>query len=216
MNLRCSSRVAILIVALLSLHHAAGVARGDLVSMFRDPPLVARPSVYWVWVNGLTDRQQMTRELEELKAKGIGGVYIFDVGAQDPQNIVPAGPAFMGPESLKDIGYTVREATRLGLEVGLTTSSSWNCGGPWVTPEYASMGLYHSQLDVKGPTRLADPLPLPALPKAAPRGPDGRPAYARDVAVLAVPRPQRLSGHEFVFELAPPGTHTIDRIVLYN
>ena len=118
-------------------------AQADLRQGFRDPPLSARPAVYWAWVNGLTDKRQMTRELEELKAKGIGGVYIFDVGAQDPQKIVPAGPAFMGPESLQAIGHAVREATRLGLEVGLVTSSSWNCGGPWIPPEYASMGLYH-------------------------------------------------------------------------
>lgn len=158
----------------------------------------------------------MTVELEEMKAKGIGGVYIFDIGAQDPRGIVPAGPAFMGPESLEAIGHTVREATRLGMEVGLVTSSSWNCGGPWVPPQYASMGLYHCQITATGPTRLDAALPMPALPGRAPRGPDGKPAYVKDVAVLAIPSPQRLAGHEFIFELAPPGTHTIDRVVLYN
>jgi hypothetical protein len=143
--------------------------------------------VYWVWVNGLTDKRQMTRELEELKAKGIGGVYIFDVGAQDPQKIVPAGPAFMGPESLDAIGHAVREATRLGLEMGLVTSSSWNCGGPWVKPEYASMGLYHCRVTVKGPRHFSESLPMPPLPKDAPRSPDGKPVFVQDVAILAVP-----------------------------
>jgi len=191
-------------------------AESGLLAGFRHPPSSARPSVYWVWVNGLTDKGRMTWELEQMQAQGIGGVYIFDVGAQDPQKIVPAGPAFMGPESLDAIGNAVREATHLGLEVGLVTSSSWNCGGPWVPPKYASMGLYHCRLDVTGPPRLADPLPMPALPNRAPRGPDGKPAYAKDVAVLAIPKPKRLPGHEFVFELAPPGIHTIDRVVLYN
>jgi len=191
-------------------------AESGLLEGFRDPPLSARPSVYWVWVNGLTDKARMTRELEEFKAKGIGGVYIFDVGAQDPQKIVPAGPAFMGPESLDAIGHAVREATRLGLEVGLVTSSSWNCGGPWVTPEHASMGLYHCRLDIEGPRRLTDPLPIPALPARAPRDAEGKPAYARDVAVLAIPKPRRLPGHEFLFELSPPGMHTIQRVVLFN
>jgi len=159
----------------------------DLAEHFRAPPLSARPAVYWAWVNGLTDRAQLTHELEELQAKGIGGVYIFDVGAQDPQKIVPAGPAFMGPESLAAIGHAVREATRLGLEVGLVTSSSWNCGGPWIPPKYASMGLYYSRIAVKGPTRLSDLLPMPTLPKNAPRDAQGRPVFVRDVAVLAVP-----------------------------
>jgi hypothetical protein len=186
--------ILILSLTLLCPHPGQGVEEAGLVAGFRNPPRQARPSIYWVWVNGLTDKGQLTRELEELRAQGIGSVYIFDVGAQDPQKMVPAGPAFMGPESLDAIGHAVREATRLGLEVGLVTSSSWNCGGPWVPPEYASMGLYHSQMTVKGPTRFSGPLPMPELPEDAPRGPDGRPAYAEDVTVLALPSPQRLPG----------------------
>ena len=187
--LRNLSSVAFGIVAIGHLCIGPNAFGADLLEGFRQPPLAARPAVYWAWVNGLTDQAQLTRELEELKAKGIGGVYIFDVGAQDPQKIVPAGPAFMGPESLHAIGHAVREATRLGLNVGLVTSSSWNCGGPWIPPKYASMGLYHSQVPAKGPTRLSDLLPMPTLPKNAPRDAQGQPAFVRDVAILAVPGP---------------------------
>jgi len=190
---------------------APGLADG-----FVDPPSSARPSAYWVWVNGLTNQQRLTYELEQMKAKGLAGVYIFDVGARDPKGIVPAGPAFMGPESVKAMGYAIREATRLGLEVGIVTSSSWNCGGPWVTPELASMRLYHCQKTVKGPLEFAGVLPFPSLPDKMPKGPDGLPRYYQDMAVLAVPQAKRLAGHEFVFELAPPAIHSIDRVVLYN
>lgn len=214
MSLRDAARFLTLWTLLLPL--SAKASANGFVEGWRDPPLAARPSIYWVWVNGLTDKRQMTWELEELKAKGIGGLYIFDVGAQDPQGIVPAGPAFMGPESLEAIGHAVREATRLGLEVGLITSSSWNCGGPWVPPKYASMGLYHTQTTVKGPGRMDEPVSMPALPKRAPKGPDGKPALVRDVAVLAIPAPKRLPGHEFVIELFPPGVQSIGRVVLYN
>ncbi len=174
----------------------------------------------------------MTWELQELKAKGIGGLYIFDVGAQDPQKIVPAGPAFMGPESLDAIGHAVREATRLALEVGLVTSSSWNCGGPWVPPELASMGLYHCQVTVKGPKRLSEPLPMPEVPKKAPRDSDGRPAYLKDVAVLAIPgeaSPPVIEDFDAIVNLTdhvdksgrldwdvPPGPWTILRLVCAN
>ncbi len=191
-------------------------SEGKLWEGFRNPPKAARPAIYWAWVNGLTNRKQMTWELQELSDKGIRGVYIFDIGARDPYGIVPEGPAFMGPESLDAIAHTVKEATRLGMDVGLVTSSSWNCGGPWIKPEHASMGLFHCQLTTEGPVQLADPLPMPKLPARAPRGPDGKPAYLKDVAVLAVPSPKRLPGHEFVIELAPPGIHTIDRVILYN
>ena len=61
---------------------------------FFDPPLSARPSVLWAWLNGYVDRDQLTRELEELKAKGLGGAIIWDVGSlADPKKIIPAGPS---------------------------------------------------------------------------------------------------------------------------
>ena len=52
----------------------------------------------------------------------------------------------MGRESLRAIGHAIREAGRIGMQLGLTTSSSWNAGGSWVTPENASMGLYKSEI----------------------------------------------------------------------
>jgi hypothetical protein len=212
---RKSWLISISLVITVSLF-VQGRSDAGLADGFANPPSDARPAVYWVWVNGLTNRERLTYELQEMKAKGIRRVYIFDVGAQDPQGIVPAGPAFMGPESVKAIGHAVREATRLGMEVGLVTSSSWNCGGPWITPELASMGIYHSQITVKGPRRLSEPLPFPKVPKQTPKGPDGLPVYYKDVAVLAMPEAKRLAGHEFLFEPPSPDIHTIDRVVLTN
>jgi hypothetical protein len=196
---------------------------------FASPPLSACPAVYWVWVNGLTNKQRLTHELEEMRAKGISGVYIFDVGARDPKGIVPEGPAFMGPESLKAIGHAVREATRLGLDVGIVTSSSWNCGGPWVTPEHASMGLFHCQVTVNGPAQFSEALPFPTLPRKAPKGSDGLPAYYKDVAVLAVPQPLIIEDTNDIVDLTdrvgkdghlawnvPPGEWTVLRFVCAN
>ena len=208
--------LAIVIIFLFSLTGKAGPIESTLAEGFANPILSARPAVYWVWVNGLTNKQQLTRELQEMKAKGIGGVYIFDVGARDPKGIVPAGPAFMETESLGAIGHAIKEATHLGLDVGLVTSSSWNCGGPWVKAEHASMGLYECQIEVNGPVQFSETLPFPTIPRNMLKGPDGLPEFYKDVAVLAVPKSKRLSGHEFLFELAPPGIHTIDRVVLYN
>ncbi len=191
-------------------------SKANLADGFKNPPSCARPAVYWVWVNGLTDKQQMTYELEQYKAKGIRRVYIFDVGARDPEKIVPSGPAFMGLESVKAIGYAVREAARLGIEVGIITSSSWNCGGPWIEPKHASMGLYYNAQTVEGPIKFSEILPFPNIPKRTPKGPDGLPLYYTNVAVLATPEAKRLAGHEFIFELAPAGIHSIDRVVLTN
>ncbi len=145
---------------------------------FRDPPIQARPSALWSWLNGHVDKKQITRELEEMKAKGMRGALIWDVGSLiNPGNFIPAGPEFLGPESLKSIHHAMDEAQRLGLDLGLFASSSWNAGGTWITPKDGSKALLWSELKVQGPSEFSGALPLPEKVTE----------HHQDVAVLAVP-----------------------------
>lgn len=129
---------------------------------FRNPPIQARPSALWTWLNGYVDEKQITRELEEMKAKGMRGAIIWDLGSiSDPQKLIPVGPAFLGPESLKSIHHAMDEAERLGLELGMVAASSWNSGGPWITPDDASKKLLWSEVTVEGPREFSEILPLP-------------------------------------------------------
>ena len=50
----------------------------SLWSAFATPPESARPWCYWWWVNGHTDRQTITADLESMKRLGFGGVLMFD------------------------------------------------------------------------------------------------------------------------------------------
>jgi len=59
-------------------------------------------------------------------------------------------------------------------------------------------------------------LPFPPVPPGAPPGPDGRPAFWQDIAVLAVPDARRLPGHEFIFKLDPEGVHALREVILDN
>jgi hypothetical protein len=156
-------------------------------ALFRDPPLEARARAYWVWLNGNADRAEITRELEEMKAKGLAGAEIWDIGVirPNPDMEVPAGPAFLGPESLAAIRHANGEAARLGLRLGFVSSSSWNEGGSWVRPEDSSKALYVSETTVAGPGRTRRRLPFPS--SRAVKGADGLPLYHRDIAVLAIP-----------------------------
>lgn len=116
----------------------------------------------WTWLNGYVDHKQITRELEEMKAKGMRGAVIWDLGSiADPQKMIPAGPEFLGTKSLKSIHHALDEAQRLGLEMGLVASSSWNAGGTWIKPENASKALLSSELRVEGPQEFSALLPLP-------------------------------------------------------
>jgi len=181
------------VILTLSFNYLQGqVSNGQplLSSGFIDPPTSVRPWAYWVWTNGNVNYSVLTKDLEELKSKGLGGFDIFDVGERFPETgEVPAGPAFLGKESVEAINYSVKEAGRLGLGLGLIASSSWNAGGSWVKPEYANMALYSSeQIILKGPIHYSNKLPFPAVPEKAPKRPDGMPAFYKEVAVIAFPK----------------------------
>ena len=86
--------------------------------------------------------------------RGFVAGFGFFVGRPFPGGFVPAGPPFMGPESVASMHHAMKEAKRLGLDLGLITSSGWNAGGPWVPPELASKNLFVASGTVTGPAEI--------------------------------------------------------------
>jgi len=176
--MNCDLRIAVIIAAGLALMIGTPSRAGLSVEPFHNPPAQARPSALWAWLNGHVEHKQITRELEEMKSKGMRGAIIWDVGSiADPTKMIPAGPRFLGAESLQSIHHAMDEAQRLGLEIGLFASSSWNAGGTWITPDDASKALLWSELKLDGPREFSDVLPLPEKVTA----------HHEDVAVVAIP-----------------------------
>jgi hypothetical protein len=158
---------------------AAAPASDSLVEGFANPPRQARLRAYWWWLNGNVTKAAITRDLEEMAAKGFGGALICDAGGaeQEGNNRVPHGPDFFSPEWRELYKHTLREADRLGLEMSLNIQSGWNLGGPMVKAEDAPKKLVWSETRVKGPTQELLKLPEPKHP----------PQFYRDVAVVAYP-----------------------------
>lgn len=171
-------------------HAIPAAEREPSAALFLNPPMEARPGAFWAWMNGNVDLDRITYELEEMKAKGMSGAEIWDIGVISPipEEPIPAGPAFLGPESLKAIDHAVNEADRLGLHLGIVASSSWNAGGSWVEPRDAMKGLYVSEITVSGPAKLSQVLPFPDC--NGPKGTNGLPLYYKEIAVLAFPQSQ--------------------------
>ena len=162
--------------------------QSDLALEFRDPGKQARPRAYWNWLNGAVSLSGLTRDLEEAKAKGLGGLEMWDTEAMsNPNGFVPAGPPFMGPESVAAMHHAIKVAKRLDLDLGLITSSGWNAGGSWVTPERASKNLFFAGQVITGPAQIKQKLTFPQVPRHCPKGADGLPQWYQDVAVLAWP-----------------------------
>ncbi len=182
-----------LVVAAALIWTLCGNAMADdmLARGFLDPPNEAQPRVYWWWLNNLVSREGITRDLEQFKAKGIGGVLLFNAGMAAGK--MPNGPSFMSPEWRELVKHAVSEADRLGLEVSINLCSGWDAGGPWITDETASHHYVQAELNVTGPAKSAGKLPQP---------PGNAKAY-RDVVVQAFPRP---TNSEKSFTPGPRGT----------
>lgn len=163
----------------LALHLPALSAETTLESGWINPPREARLRAYWWWLNGNVTEQAITRDLEEMKAKGFGGAVLLDAdgSSQDGNTRVPHGPTFFTPEWRRLYKHAVREADRLGLELSLNIQSGWNLGGPMVKPEDAPKKLVWSEVRVTEDRNLEIKLPQPK----------GRDGFYRDLFVLAYP-----------------------------
>ena len=166
----------------------AAFKNSRFLEKFRNPGKEARPSAYWNWLNGDITKSGVTHDLEQAKEKGLRGLLIWDTEAmRNLDGYVPVGPPFMGDKSVELIRYTMSEASRLDLDLGLVSSSGWNAGGSWVPPEMASKNLFSSEVVLTGPGKVRRKLPFPEVPPNCPKGSDGLPSWYKDVAVLAWP-----------------------------
>jgi len=121
--------------------------------VFANPTVEYRPLAFWDWHNGFVDTIRMVYELEQMKEKGMQGAFIWDIGALiNPDGMIPAGPEFLGDESLEYISIALKTAERLGLNLGLISASSWNAGGSWIEAPDASMELLSVSHIVEGPS----------------------------------------------------------------
>jgi hypothetical protein len=197
--------IIIIVICLFDLSTGAAFGQMDLAyqnlkGVFKTPPPSAHPKVYWWCLNGNIDTITAKQEFLEMKKAGIGGFDFFEIGVPKEDTMIPGGPAFLGDESLKIIKFAVREAGKLGLEMGLNLASSWNAGGAWTLPQHGGKSLYFSKVQVSASTemqKITIPFPEIAFPKSSliggtgkpmiPLRPNGRPVYYEEIAVLAIP-----------------------------
>jgi len=141
------------------------------------PPEQARLRAYWWWLNGHVTEEAITKDLEWMKQIGMGGGLVFDAGGatQGGHDAVPAGPLYGSPEWRALFMHTLREADRLGLQIGLNLTSGWNLGGPLVTPEKATKIVAWSETKVQGAAQFDGALPVP----------EAHDGFYRDTFVLA-------------------------------
>src|SRR4029077_9509359 len=101
-------------------------------------------------------------DLEWMKRVGIGGAHMADIGGQGGGQTIENPLIFFTPEWFDTVKYAAAESDRLNLEMTIFSSSGWSLtGGPWVKPEQAMKKLVWSEIDVQGPMKFTDKLPMP-------------------------------------------------------
>ena len=156
------------------------VSYTQLENGFANPPAESRLRCYWWWLNSMATKESITRDLEEMKAKGYGGASLVDAGSSNYQvaRKTVAGPVFMSPAWMELFKHTVKEADRVGIELSVNVQSGWNPGGPTITPEFALKKITWSETDITGGMDIKIRLPQPKST-----------LIYRDIFVQAVKRP---------------------------
>lgn len=172
--------------AVLFVGGSAWPQASQLERQFRTPPASAGPWVYWMWLRVDTTREAITRDLEEMRAKGITGVILYDSGGTTmyPQGFkmvldgkgysrvatedykgayasrIPSEPMnSWEPHSRELIRWASREAGRLGIKLCLTVGLAGTSGN--ISPEDGQQKLVWSETGVTGPVSFDALLPMP-------------------------------------------------------
>ncbi|MDX9880453.1 MAG: glycosyl hydrolase [Prolixibacteraceae bacterium] len=149
-------------------------------SGFQTPPTESRLRCYWWWLNSMGTKESITRDLEEMKAKGYGGASIVDAGSSNYSvaRKTTAGPVFMSPAWMELYQHAVKEADRIGIELSVNVQSGWNPGAPSITPDMALKKLVYTETKVKGGQKVHIELSQPETK-----------LMYNDVMVQAIPLP---------------------------
>lgn len=152
--------ILILLVALFDAPLSQGQEIDQLRQFFVTPPDNAKPQVYWWWLYNRVNKESITRDLEEFKAKGISGVNLICTGGYAGDKAL-LGVKWLSPEWCSLYRHAVREAKRLDIELGFNLAGGWTMMGPWVTYDDAMKKVVQSDTIITGGNYFAGKLKQP-------------------------------------------------------
>jgi len=170
-------------------------AETDLESNFANPPVINRPYVWWHWMGSNFSKEGITKDLEAMKASGIGGATIFNIASAVQESHKPTlnnpwpDQTYRSPKYWEALRHAAAEAQRLGLEIGLHNTVGYSTtGGPWIDEEKNMQQLVTKSVTIDGGKKVSVELPRPDPTSYRGWGSSGqRFSFFRDVAVLAAP-----------------------------
>jgi hypothetical protein len=104
----------------------------------------------WWWFGTAVEKPEILRELQQMKADGIGGAelaFVYPEVLDDPAKNLINEP-FVGPAMLDNVRYAQTEGRKLGLRIDVTLGSGWPYGGPATTLAEAAGRLRTAEVPV--------------------------------------------------------------------
>lgn len=158
---RASGIASQTILALLALLVSAP-AQDKLEEMqrnFREPPMDCRPHTRWWWMGNALSKEDITWQLEQMRAQGIGGVEQISMEPVYERGNHP----FLSAAYFDLVRHAIQEAKKRHMEVSLNFGGpGWVWGGDWVPVEDRCQILMASSADLEGPQTFAGNLPTEA------------------------------------------------------
>lgn len=164
-----------------------------------------RPWTFWYWMYGAVTPEGITADLEAMKQVGLGGAYLMPIKG------VGQGPEYEGqaqqltPEFWEMVDYSMKEAKRLGLRLGMHICDGFAlAGGPWIAPQESMQKIVWSDTIIRGGN--IERLPLPQL--------EGYEGYSEDIATYAIPlgkQPADVVMRPVISLATLPGTEVKDK-----
>jgi len=147
----------LLMAAISSLSSAASepASGNDIYSQFKNADDRYRPFVRWWWNGDKVQKEEITRELELLKAAGIGGVEINPI--EFPAKVDTTGIKsleWLSDEWIDMLKYTFDEASRLGITCDLIVGSGWPFGSEKLPRDERASVMLTYAVDVEGGSEI--------------------------------------------------------------
>jgi glycosyl hydrolase family 106( putative alpha-L-rhamnosidase) len=135
----------------------AEIGIDEMQRKFMDPPIDCRPHTRWWWMGNAVTKDEITWQLEEMFAKGIGGVEQISMGAVYEKGNVE----YLSEDYLDKLDHAVKTAKRLGMNISVNFGGpGWVIGGAWVPPQDRSKSLVPTFIDLEGPQTFKGDLPI--------------------------------------------------------
>jgi hypothetical protein len=143
-----------------------------VVSDFKTPTDDNTLWCYWYWTGDNISKEGITKDLEAMKAAGIGAAFIGNINPEEKDGPVP----MLSEEWWIHMVHAVNEGKRLGVDIGSFNCPGWSMsGGPWITSDKAMRHIVYSETTVSGGKKLTIKLEQPK-------------SDFQDVYVLAFPK----------------------------